>query len=174
MSDWLFTFTVKIRIGQDSKPYWPPVNMLKNDEYFAKIGRLRGARTFFAIIASPPAIFPKIANFAKIASLQGATFGIQLKLSELGWRFFAIFAIFAIAFISGHKWKMEGHFDGSFLLSFSLIYRKKYPQRILSHIFGDKHSNYYCKIYNAVNYFHKRIHYGFRALSFYLNRYNTQ
>ena len=69
---------------------------------------------------------------------------------------------------------MEGHFDGSFLLSFSLIYRKKYPQRILSHIFGDNHSNYYCKIYNAVNFFHKRTHYGFRALSFYLNRYNTQ
>ena len=42
MSDWLFTFTVTITIGQDSKPYWPPVNMFKNDEYFAKIGRLRG------------------------------------------------------------------------------------------------------------------------------------
>ena len=32
--------------------------------------------------------------------------------------------------------------------------RNKYPQRILSHIFGDKHSNYYRKIYNVVNYFH--------------------
>ena len=85
MSDWLFTFTVTITIGcQDSKQCWPPVNMLKNDEYFAKIGSLRGAGTFFAIIASPLAIFPKIANFAKIASLQGATFGIQLKLSEAG------------------------------------------------------------------------------------------
>ena len=92
---------------------WPPVNMLKNDEYFAKISSLQGAGTFFAIIASPLAIFakianfakmttlqgagtffaiiasplaifPKIANFAKIASLQGATFGIQLKLSEAG------------------------------------------------------------------------------------------
>ena len=67
--------------------------------------------------------------------------------------------------------EMEGHFDGSFLLSFASIYRKKYPQRILSHIYGDKHTNYYCKIYNVVNYFHKCTHYGFRALSFHLNRY---
>ena len=59
-------------------------------------------------------------------------------------------------------------------LYYRLLYRKKYPQRILSHIFGDKHSNYYCKIYNVVNHFHKCTHYGFRALSFYLNRHNTQ
>ena len=35
-------------------------------------------------ITSPQAIFVEIANFAKIASLQGATFGIQLKPSEAG------------------------------------------------------------------------------------------
>ena len=35
-------------------------------------------------ITSPLAIFVEIANFAKIASLQGATFGIQLKPSEAG------------------------------------------------------------------------------------------
>ena len=46
--------------------------MLKNDEYFAKISSLQGAGTFFAIIASPLAIFAKIANFAKITTLQGA------------------------------------------------------------------------------------------------------
>ena len=64
---------------------------------FAQIASLQGAGTFFAIIASPLAIFGKIANFAriasrqgagtffaKIASLQGGTFGIQLKLSEAG------------------------------------------------------------------------------------------
>ena len=51
---------------------WPPVNMLKNDEYFTKISSLQGAGTFFAIIASPLAIFAKIANFAKITTLQGA------------------------------------------------------------------------------------------------------
>ena len=37
--------------------------------------------------------------FAKIATLQGATFGIQFE-SPASWRFFAIFAI---ACISGHK-----------------------------------------------------------------------
>ena len=58
-------------------------------------------------------------------------------------------------------------------LYYRLLYRKKHPQRILSQIFGDKHSNYYCKIYNVLNHFHKCTHYGFRALSFYLNRYNT-
>ena len=64
---------------------------------FAQIASLQGAGTFFAITASPLAIFGKIANFAriasrqgagtffaKIASLQGGTFGIQLKLSEAG------------------------------------------------------------------------------------------
>ena len=44
--------------------------------------------------------FAKIANFAKIASLQGATFGIRFKSPEAG----DFFAIFAIACISGHKW----------------------------------------------------------------------
>ena len=84
MSDWLFTFTVTITIGcQDSKQCWPPVNMLKNDEYFANIGSLRGVGTFFAIIASPLAIFPKIANFAKIASLQGAGTFLTIIASSL-------------------------------------------------------------------------------------------
>ena len=63
---------------------WPPVNMLKNDEYFAKISSLQGAGAFFAIIASPLAIFAKIANFAKITTLQGAG------------TFFSIIAIIAI------------------------------------------------------------------------------
>ena len=58
--------------------------MLKNDEYFAKISSLQGAGTFFAIIASPLAIFAKIANFAKITTLQGAG------------TFFSIIAIIAI------------------------------------------------------------------------------
>ena len=53
---------------------------------------------------SPLAIFrqfspSKFAVFAKIATLQGATFGIQFDSPAL-WRFFAIFAI---ACISGHK-----------------------------------------------------------------------
>ena len=45
--------------------------------------------------------FAQIAILAKIATLQGATFDIQFE-SPAVWRFFAIFAI---AFISGHKWR---------------------------------------------------------------------
>ena len=50
---------------------------------FAKIASLQEAGTFIAIIVSPLAIFAKIANLTKIASLQGATFRIQFNL----WRF---------------------------------------------------------------------------------------
>ena len=42
------------------------------------------AGTFFAIIASPRTIFAKISIFARIASLQEATFGIQFK-SLVAW-----------------------------------------------------------------------------------------
>ena len=97
---------------------------------FAQIASLQGAGTFFAIIASPLAIFGKIANFARIASRQGAgTFFAIIAMPSgdfrqnrqsprghvwhptqivRGWRFFAIFAILAIACISGYKWKWRG------------------------------------------------------------------
>ena len=94
---------------------------------FAQIASLQGAGTFFAIIASPLAIFGKIANFAriasrqgagtffaiiasplaifaKIASLQGGTFGIQLKLSEAGdfSPFLPVWPLHAFLDISGN------------------------------------------------------------------------
>ena len=64
--------------------------IVENQKIFAKIARLQGSGTFIAIIASPLAIFAKIANFAKItifakiACLQEATFGIQFKSPEAG------------------------------------------------------------------------------------------
>ena len=60
------------------KVIWDVINRL------FPIASFQGAGTFSVIIASPLAIFAKIANFAKIASLQRATFGIQFKLSEAG------------------------------------------------------------------------------------------
>ena len=43
------------------------------------------------------AFFSKLAFFAKNVTLQGATFGIQFELPALWW-------LFAITCISGHKW----------------------------------------------------------------------
>ena len=60
------------------KVIWDVINTL------FLIASLQGAETFSVIIASPLAIFAKIANFAKIVSLQGATFGIQFNSSEAG------------------------------------------------------------------------------------------
>ena len=58
-----------------------------------------GTWTFIAIIANPLAILAKIAIFAKIASLQGATFGIQFKSPEAG-----DFSPFSLLQAAGHKW----------------------------------------------------------------------
>ena len=67
--------------------------------HFAKLPLSKGPSDFVSICAKF-AIFAKIAIIVNIASLQGATFGVQFESPAL-WRFFAIFAT---ACISGHKW----------------------------------------------------------------------
>ena len=53
------------------------------------------------------AIFAKIANFAKIASLQGATFGIQFKSPQAG-DFSPVSPLHAFLDISGDRLYFEG------------------------------------------------------------------
>ena len=51
---------------------------------FSKNRQRAGGNGDKPLYRSPLAIFSKIANFAKIVSLQGATFGIQFKSPEAG------------------------------------------------------------------------------------------
>ena len=98
--------------------FWHPIQIASGWRFFTSFAIFAICMHFWTSnlnilphIASPLAIFAKIANFAKIASLQGATFGIQFKSPEAGdfspvsplhaWNFAKI-AIFAkIASLQG-------------------------------------------------------------------------